>query len=420
MTDRDKLIFAPCDVLLPPYNMEEKEKWEKWAVIACDQHTSDVDYWSECEELVDGAPSTLDLILPEAYLGTKKESSQKCRVDCAQKSMDCGWLRRFKHSMIYVERTLSNGKVRRGIVGKIDLEHYDFSKDSASAVRPTEGTVAERIVPRVEIRKKASLELPHIMVFMNDGGYNITAECAARRDRMKKLYDFELMKNGGRIAGYLMNGDVLEEVLEIIAKFESEKAASGEMMYGVGDGNHSLATARAIYSELKEEMGGFAQNLKARYAAVEMISIDDDSVEFEPIYRLAENVDAENFRAEITGWAQSASGETREITLVGENGETKLNIPADDGELTVGAVQGFIDRYIEEHPETAVDYIHGEDTLREVSSKKNAVGILFDGMKKSELFPYVESKGPLPKKTFSMGSADTKRYYLEVRKIKAE
>ena len=372
---------------------------------------------TECEKLTEGVPSTYDLVLPEAYLGTEKEATQKSRVDCAQKSLNSTWLHRYKHSMVYVERTLSNGKIRRGLVGKIDLEHYDFSKDSQSAVRPTEGTVPERVTPRVVIREKAIIELPHIMVFMNDGGFDITMACDEKKNRMTKLYDFDLIQGGGHITGYHLYGDVLEEILTLIDAFETAKKASGEMAYGVGDGNHSLATAKTVYENTKKRDGGFAMNNKARYAAVEMVSINDEAIEFEPIYRLVDNIDSDDFVSYIKELSEAEGEETYPVTVVTAKGEFQAALPGERGLLTVGVVQSTVDKYMSTHSGAVVDYIHGIEETKTLAKKANSVGILFSGMEKNELFPYVATKGPLPKKTFSMGSADTKRYYLEARRI---
>lgn len=419
MVNRDNLIFAPCDILLPPYECDDSH-WEKWSVIACDQHTGDKEYWKRCEAAVEGTPSTYDLILPEAYLESELEASHKDRIVCAQKSMNSSWLRKYKHSMVYIERKLSNGKTRKGIIGKIDLEHYDFSRDSSSAVRPTEGTVPERVVPRVAIREAAAFELPHIMVFMNDAKRRITEKCAALKGEMKKLYDFELMEGGGHLEGYLLAGEALESILEEIELFEKEAAETGEMPYGVGDGNHSLATAKTVYAALKEKEGVTAMNSKARYAAVEMVSIEDDSIEFEPIYRLFENANVKELADSFKKYASSLEGEAKEVTLVTKDGKETVSVPLEKGGLAVGVVQDFTEKYLESHPETVVDYIHGVEETTSFAQKENAVGFIFDGMEKCELFPYVASKGPLPRKTFSMGSADTKRYYTEARRIIAE
>lgn len=419
MVDRDKLIFAPCDIMLPPFGAEERELWKKWAVIACDQHTEDVGYWQRIDESLDGAPSALDLVLPEAYLGTELEAKQKARVDCFQKSLDSGWLKTFKHSLVLVERTLSNGLVRRGIVGKIDLENYDCSKDSDSYVRPTEGTVTERVPPRVAIRKKATFELSHVMMFARYGDLDIDGFAASKKAELKKLYEFDLSEGGGHIAGWLLSGEVLEEVLRRFEKLEATRAP-GDVLYAVGDGNHSLAAAASLYRSLKEKYGPLVMSTKARYATVEMVSVDSEAIVFEPIYRVVENVDGDDLLSFLTSRFESHSEEIASVTAVTADGEKAITVPISNGDLTVGVLQDALDCYLASHPGAVCDYIHGIGALKTRATAKNdRVGFLFDGMKKEELFSYVESKGPLPRKTFSMGSADTKRYYLELRRIKA-
>lgn len=419
MIDRDKLIFAPCDIMLPPFGADERELWKKWAVIACDQHTEDVGYWQRIDESLEGAPSALDLVLPEAYLGTELEAKQKARVDCFQRSLDSGWLKTFKHSLVLVERTLSNGLVRRGIVGKIDLENYDFSADSRSYVRPTEGTVTERVPPRVAIRKKATFELSHVMMFARYGELDIDGFAASKKAELRKLYEFDLAEGGGHIAGWLLSGEVLEEVLRRFERLEAARAP-GDVLYAVGDGNHSLAAAASFYRSLKEKYGPVVMSTKARYATVEMVSVDSEAIVFEPIYRVVENVDTEDFLSFLASRFEGGRGDVASVTAVCADGERPISVPVSEGDLTVGVLQDAVDCYLASHPTAVCDYIHGVGALKARATAKNdRVGLLFEGMKKEELFPYVESKGPLPRKTFSMGSADTKRYYLELRRIKA-
>ncbi len=412
MINRDKLIFAPCDILLPPYGPTD-EDWASWAVIACDQHTSDTEYWDRVEKTVEGHPTTFGLILPEAYLGSEKEADQKARIDRTMKVLDEGWLARHKHAMVYVERTLAGGGVRRGLVGKLDLEHYDYSADTTSAVRPTEGTVAERIPPRVAVREKAVFEAPHVMVFMNDEKDRIIDSLSGRKSEMECLYDFELMAGGGHIAGYLLSEALLEETLERIYALEEWGRESGELIYGMGDGNHSLATAKACYEKLKAQDCSAAAT-KARYAAVEMVSVYDETIVFEPIYRVIKGCDVDSFVKAFEALGEGSAP----VKIVARGFEKDVLLKVPEGELTVGVIQDFIDAYLE-NEEGECDYIHDEDVLRRLASAdENSVGLLFDGMKKEELFPYVASIGPLPRKTFSMGDASSKRYYLEVRRIK--
>lgn len=413
MVNRDKLIFAPCDILLPPYEKDD-QMWETWSVIACDQHTSDVSYWSDVEAKVEGVPTTYGIILPEAYLGLEKEAEHKSRIDRNMKILDAGWLTRYKHSMIYIERTLATGGVRKGLFGKIDLEHYDYSADTKSEVRPTEGTVSERIPPRVAVRAKAVFEAPHVMVFVNDEKDRIIDSLSNRKDEMKCLYDFELMLGGGHITGYLLSEELLEETLERIYALECYGRESGTLIYGMGDGNHSLATAKACYEQKKQTEGPAAAATKARYASVEMVSVYDETIVFEPIYRILKDVDVKAFVSALEALGEGSAP----VKIVAKGFEKDILLPVAEGDLTVGALQDFIDAYIKENGGEC-DYIHDEDVLRDLAvADEKSVGLLFDGMKKEELFPYVSEIGPLPRKTFSMGDASSKRYYLEMRRIK--
>ena len=416
MTDRSKLIFSPCDVLLPPY-APDSEKWKSWSVIACDQHTGDVSYWDEVKSIALGHPSTFNLILPEAYLGSEEEAEQKLTIGRAMKSLDAGFLTRYKHALVYVERTLAGGEIRRGLVGKVDLECYDYSKDTVSAVRPTEGTVAERIPPRMAVRREAVFEAPHVMVFINDERDRIIESLSEKKDQMKLLYDFDLMLGGGHVCGYLLGGELLEEVLDRIYALEEYGRENGVLIYGVGDGNHSLATAKACYEELKKADGAAIETSKARFAAVELVSVFDESIVFEPIYRIVKGIDTGAFTDALEAFAKERVGDGVSVGVVTSDFEREITLPVGKGELTVGVLQDFIDEYVEKNGGEC-DYIHDEDVLRSLAGEKNSVGLLFDGIGKDELFPYVANSGALPRKTFSMGDASSKRYYLEVRRIK--
>ena len=403
-----KTIFSPADILLPGYN-ETDERWQSWSVIACDQFTSEPAYWEKAEEIIKASPSTLDYILPEAYLETEKEKAAAEKIAENMKTA-AEKLKKFDNSMIYVERTLPDGRIRRGIVGKIDLEAYDFTPDSASPVRATEKTVVERIPPRVAVRKAATVELPHIMVFVDDEKEKLTENLSFIKNKLTKLYDFELMLGGGRAAGWLIDGEPLSDLLSRIEEYESSK--KGGVVYAVGDGNHSLASAKAHYENIKKELGDAAKDHPARFALAEIVSLRDESIEFEPIYRILKNCDPADVLSEMSKTGES--GKT--VTAVTKNGREEYPAPAGHP-LTVGALQQFIDSYVSTHPGVTCDYIHGEDTLVSLAQADNTVGFLFDGVEKSELFGYVTSNGTLPRKTFSMGEAKSKRYYLEARKI---
>lgn len=402
-------IVTPADILLPPYP-PESEDWARWAVIACDQFTSEPEYWKDVEKTVDGHLSTLDLILPEVYLGTAVEQEHN-RIIAKNMQSICEKLRLFPDSMVYLERTLPDGRVRRGMIGKIDLEAYDYTPASHSAIRPTEATVVERIPPRVAVRRGAAVELPHVMLLMDDPKDLVIAPLADKKPQMERLYRFPLMLGGGYAAGYLVTGDVQEQLLEALRAYETRR--QGSVVYAVGDGNHSLASAAAYYRELKDTLGDdVAKAHPARYALVEIVNLHDPALEFEPIYRLLKHCDPEDVLAAL----ESVSAGKRKATAVTAAGERHLTLPEGHA-LDVGCLQEFIDGYIKTHPGVVCDYIHGEDSLRTLSAGAGCLGFFCSGVDKETLFSYVAENGPLPRKTFSMGEAKSKRYYLEARKI---
>ena len=413
-------VFSPADVLLPDY-ASDSPMWAKWSVIACDQHTSEIEYWHEASALVGDAPSTLNLMLPEAYLETDEAEAHKAKIRAAM--LDPGVaLRRFGDVLVYVERTLPGVGVRRGVVGRLDLEKYDYSPGSKSAIRPTEQTVVDRLPPRVKVREKARYELPHTMVFANAGGL-LTSYLAAHREKMEKLYDFELMLGGGHLCGWLVDGIILEKLVEMIAEYENAVPA-GAMAYAVGDGNHSLAAAKVHYEATK----GIPGHESARYTLCEIVDVTDPAIVFEPIYRRIKTLgDPEPFFAaffkmlgecatEITG--NDAPDDRQWVTTINDGVERTFVFDAPSHALVVGTVQNLIDRFAAAYPETKVDYIHGADTVRRIGRRPGRVGFLYRGVAKEELFDYVEKNGVLPKKCFSMGDSLSKRYYTELRQIK--
>ncbi len=386
--------FYPADILLP------KDNFEKWSVVACDQFTSEPEYWAETKKITAGNPSTFDLILPEAYLSL--DNSEKINSINSKMSefIENDIFTEYKNAMIFVERTLPGGKVRYGVVGAVDLSQYDFSKGSKSLIRATEGTVLERIPPRVEIRKDAPLELPHIMLLIDD--INRTVIEPLKSADLPVLYDFELMQGGGHIKGSLIPEGTQERIL---AALQSLKDNGGDdpLLFAVGDGNHSLATAKTCYANEPNDLN--------KYALVEVVNIHDDALEFEPIYRVLFNVDTKDFITKLNT-EFTEGNKTIEWYTKDDNGAVHTN------GLTVGSLQPFIDSYLAEHPEVVCDYIHGVDSTLSLCREENRIGLIFDGMDKSELFPFVMEKGSLPRKTFSMGEAESKRYYNEARKIK--
>ncbi|MBE6726048.1 MAG: DUF1015 domain-containing protein [Ruminococcaceae bacterium] len=399
-------VFSSADILLPAFS-SDPGKMRKWSVIACDQFTSEPAYWSACREEIGGAPSTLRFIMPEAYLGTPDEAAQSETVREAMESFDPRNMRRID-GFVYTERSLPDGSVRRGIVGAVDLEGYDYAADSSSPVRATEGTVLERIPPRQRIRAEAKAEFPHVLVLADD---RIGLFDEAHAVAGSLLYDFDLMQGGGHIRGYAVNGFAAERLSRRIAEYE--RSMDG-LVYAVGDGNHSLAAAKAHWETVKREIG--SQDHPARYALCEITPIGDESLRFEPIYRIVRGCGTEELMEELRS-VSSPDGAGQPFTVVTAKGRAELRFsdPADG--LTVRSVQRFIDRFLAAHPGTSCDYIHGERSLLTLASEPDTAGFLFGGMDKNELFPYVKAYGKLPRKTFSMGEAESKRYYLEARSI---
>lgn len=407
--------FAPANILLP-----KNVSFEKWAVIACDQFTSQPEYWKRVRENVGEAVSTLNLVFPEAELNVDRAERIKSINENMAKYLAEDIFTEYKDAYVYVERTLKNGVVRKGIVGVIDLEQYDYNSDSKSAIRATEQTVLERIPPRVEIRRNASMELPHVLLLCDDEKESIIEPLTAKKAELPKIYDFDLMEGGGHIEGYLLQGTEVDAISEAIAAYEADVFAKYEgsgkapMTYAVGDGNHSLATAKACYEELKAKCGAEnVANHPARFALVELENIYDEAQVFEPIHRLLTNVNVkallENLQAEIGG-----NGTAIKWFANGEVGELKIN--DENGELPLEVIQVALDKYLKANA-GEIDYIHGDETLEQLSQKENTIGFLMPNVTKNAFFENIVNNGVMPRKTFSMGEAEEKRYYLEGRRI---
>ena len=393
-------LFLPANILLP------KDGFERWAVIACDQYTSEPDYWKRVEEYVGDAPSALNIVFPEVYL-SGDNSGKIAEINANMKKyLEGGIFDTYENTFVYVKRRLADGKVRRGVVGLIDLEDYSCEKNSRTLIRATEETVAERIPPRVEIRKDAPMELPHIMLLIDDPEKRVIEPL--EEVSAPTLYDFDLMQNSGHIKGVAINGKDAKDLQNRLA----DLAGNGDnrLLFAVGDGNHSLATAKECYRLNKTE--------NSRYALVEIVNIHDSSLDFEPIYRLLFGVNPEEF---INGFVDSLGGEynggdaQKFICVYGEK-ERKISLKP-TAKLAVGTLQAYLDKYLKQNPKVKIDYIHGESSLRELAKAPDTLGFLFSGMRKDELFPAVMQDGSLPRKTFSMGHADDKRFYLEGRKL---
>ncbi len=413
------MTFNSADILVP-----KVANPSAWSVVACDQYTSEPAYWEEVKKLADGTPSAYHLVLPEIYL---EDDGVDERIKKINKTMTeyCkgGIFEEYKNAYIYIERVQRNGKIRRGVIGAADLEDYEYAKGSKSAIRATEGTVVERIPPRLKVRIDACLELPHVMLLIDDRKRSVIETLGANKASFKKLYDYDLMMDSGHITGWLINEEYkafLEKELLAFADISSfnEKYGVNEaspLVYAVGDGNHSLATAKEYYNSVLTK-GDAESAALARYALVELVNLHDDSLVFEAIHRAIFDVDVNKFYNELSSLCSEGDNGGQSFTFVCAQGEKKLTFTTPTANLTVGSVQTFIDDYISKNG-GRVDYIHGEDVVRTLSSNSTTCGILLDAMNKNDLFKTVILDGALPRKTFSMGDACDKRFYTEARRI---
>ncbi len=413
----------------------------KWSVIACDQFTSQPEYWSEVEKIVGEAPSTLNLTFPEVYLEQAGKEGRISNIQASmRKYMDEGILEPHD-GLIYVERTAA-GKTRKGIVLCLDLEAYDYNKGSSSLIRATEGTIVDRLPPRMKIREGALLELPHILVLIDDPNGTVIEPLGAAKSKLEKLYDFDLMLESGHLAGYALNSEFENKVVDALrglAKPETFAAKYGidqdqpVLLFAMGDGNHSLATAKAIWEKIKPQVG---MDHPARYALVEIENVHDEGLAFEPIHRVLFGLKKDLFAGlektfgadfsykpvasaeEMVQAVDSGSGPRQAIGLVGGGkpfGVIEIANPSSN--LPVGTIQSFLDVFLKEGGVEKVDYVHGEDVTVKLGSQPNNAGFYLPGMDKSDLFKTVILDGALPRKTFSMGEAREKRFYMEARKI---
>jgi len=384
-----KKIFKSADFLLPKKDIA----LEKWAVVACDQHTSNLAFWKEAQEIVGDSPSTLSLIFPEVYL---EDADFHQRIDAIHASMDKyvgdGLFDKVEDSLIFVERKQMDGRLRCGVVGVVDLEEYDFKPNSKSLIRPTEGTIEDRIPPRLHVREKARLELSHVMVLVDDPSCEVIEALRYKLVPQQMLYSIELMQQGGSIKGFKLSEEQKQHVINSIANI----VANSPLALAMGDGNHSLATAKTHWDNLKKGLPqNELENHPARYAMVEVVNLHSPALTFEPIHRVMMGVDKNNVLAELK-----------------KSGMDKTD---------VAALQVFIDAYIEKHGGT-VDYIHGADATIELGAKEGNVEFLLPVIDKHDLFPAIIKGGALPRKSFSMGDSihgkqEDKRYYIEAREI---
>jgi hypothetical protein len=414
---------------------------KKWAVIACDQFTSEPEYWHDVEKIVGDAPSTLNLTFPEVHLEKPGEEERIQSIQATMKKyMDEGILQP-REGFIYVERTVS-GKTRKGVILCLDLERYDYNKGSSSLIRATEGTIVDRLPPRIKIRQGAAMELPHILVLIDDPKRTVIEPLSAAKSTLEKIYDFDLMLDSGHLSGYAVSADFENQIvaaLRELAKPETFAAKYGigkdepVLLFAMGDGNHSLATAKAIWEKNKSQVG---MDHPSRYALVEIENVHDEGLEFEPIHRVLfglkkdlfaelKKTFGENFSyievangKEMTQRVDAANGQKQAIGLVGGGKAFGVfEISNASSNLAVGTIQSFLDAFFKDGGAEKIDYVHGEDVVERLALQAGNAGIYLAGMHKSELFKTVILDGALPRKTFSMGEAREKRFYMEARKI---
>lgn len=420
--------FSPADILIPRDGID----LEKWAVVACDQFTSDRSYWNKAEAIVGDSPSTLHITLPEVYLeDSDKEERIKAIDSTMEKYLEEGVFRTLPSSFVLVERKTGSG-TRFGLVGKLDLEEYDYSPDSLSLIRATEGTILSRIPPRKEIRKNATLEIPHIMVLISDEKRLVIEPLKAKKDSLEVVYDTDLMLGGGHITGYLVNsGEDVDGVMKAIGKLHDSLDKSNPLLFAMGDGNHSLATAKSAWEDMKKTLSpSELENHPARYALVEIENIFDEGLMFEPIHRVFFGLKSDSFENALRKHSSSFRKWKVESfdKAWNEINEKPGRFMADDGtglvvyetegtekSLSAWTIQSVIDTLLSEDA-CKVDYIHGAKETLSLAGNGNIAVILPD-IHKETFFSAILHDKAYPRKTFSIGHAEEKRYYMEARKI---
>ena len=442
----DQIGLQVPTILLPKAGTDMR----KWAVIACDQYTSEPAYWTAATEEAGDAPSTLHLVFPEVFLEDGDEAE---RIDAINSTMAGyvadGVLEEQPPGFILIDRETSHAPSRKGLMVALDLEQYDFNKGATTLIRATEGTIVDRLPPRIRVREQASIELPHIMVLIDDPERTVIEPLFELE--LDKAYDFELMKNGGHIEGWhVTNPAQIQQIADALAKlaeptvFNAKYGVDDEppVLYAMGDGNHSFATAKAIWDRLKEEAKDkeAIMHHPARFALVELVNIHDAGLEFEPIHRVLFDVNYAEICADFELFC-AGHGATFSIVDCGDPDEigplardlkqdNRHLLPfvtedvcgvmvVDNPELTLEAatLQSFINLYLETHTQAKVDYIHGSDAVKELGTRERNIGFYLPAIDKHDLFRTIILDGALPRKTFSMGEADEKRFYLEARKI---
>ena len=414
----ERIGIRPAQILLPAPGV----KPETWACIACDQYTSEPEYWAKAFAAAGDAPSAIRLILPEYDL--KNSETLIPRIHAAMADyLDRGLLApAVDPGFILCERTIASG-TRLGLVCAVDLEQYSFEKGSLPLIRPTEQTITDRLPPRLKIRRGAPVELTHIMILIDDPERTVLEPLQAAKDSLRKVYDFDLMMGGGHLAGWAVDSAAaLEQVDRAMNALMDTKEEHPLLL--AGDGNHSLATAKAYWNEIREGLSeAERENHPARFALCEIVNIHDEALLFEPIYRILTGttrsavMDAWKTYAEAKGMKLAADGSDHRFTVVDADGEERVAVLNPEGAIPCETIQKFLDDFLANHPGTGIDFIHGDGSLRALAAKPETVGFLLPDIDKHAFFQDVVKLGVLPRKTFSMGEADEKRFYMEAKKI---
>ncbi len=432
-----ELGFQFPEILLPNPTID----LQKWAVIACDQFTSQPAYWNQVENHVKDSPSTFHMILPEIYLGTDREDERITSTRNAMSEYLKNKIFNTIQGSVLVKRTAS-GKTRHGIMLALDLEAYDYNKGSTTLIRATEGTIIERLPPRIRIRSGAELELPHILVLIDDPKRTVIEPIVEKESALKRIYDLDLMLGGGHLSGFaIQDPTLLDQIVNSIGGLTSTEIFAQKydvptdtpiLLFAMGDGNHSLATAKAIWNTLRTQVPA---NHPARFAMVEIENIHDPGLDFEPIHRILFGMkigfkefladkfgsrltikpcqDQETLTAAVDG---NPSG-LHNIGMLTSDGIELISVAQPELNLPVGTLQVCLDEWLKQGGAQKIDYVHGKDVVFELGKIKGNAGFYLPGMRKSDLFKTVIKDGALPRKTFSMGEATDKRYYMECRKI---
>lgn len=402
-------IFVPADIIIP-----ENTDMTKWSVIACDQFSSEPSYWKRVIKVVGDSPSTLHFIIPEALIVGGGAYSHEDTYKNINTFLQNGQYRVLTDSFVYIERTICSGKIRRGLIGAVDLDAYDYAPDTVLPIRASERTIADRLPPRMEVRRGAMMEMPHIMALINDKARTVIEPLAEKTDHLEKLYDFDLMESGGHIRGWRVNNGWASVVTAAFAGLD------GDAKIIVGDGNHSLATAKECWEEIKQTLTvEEQQNHPARFSLVELNNVYDPAIEFRPIHRVVFGVDPVRMAAELeeTLGALPRQHSGYPLRYVHSDSVKEMTVHAASIGEMIRIVQTFLDRYVE-RAGGSIDYIHGSDSVCALCRQANSIGLILPAMDKSDFFATVLNDGIFPKKSFSIGHAVEKRYYLECRKIK--